>query len=165
MLFSGAPPVCTCGYCAEKKPLFLHVDFGGIRCLQPHAPPPPPTPPYQKQGRDTDGNGNAMLQNLFPRNFKEDIGGRYPRPAPVVKTVTEGLLLPHFCTAAPKCVSIGRLARASHISRPCCDKSVGQSVSPARPVDIAWRGCSLRPSMSAADGKSRRVFRRVLRSR
>ena len=99
-----------------------------------------------------------MLVSLFSKIFKDEIGGRYPRAAPVVKTKRKDILSPIFYTAAPKCVFIRRLPRASHISRSCSkhrNDTVGQSASPARTVDIPWRSCSFRLSVSVADEKYR----------
>ena len=138
-----------------------------MACLQPHAPNLPPTPPYQKRGHNTDDNGKAMLRSLSKNTSKKTSVEDPPVPLLSSKRNRRGFSLSQFYTAAPKCVSIRRLARASHISRPCCehyDESVGQSASPARPVDIQWRSCSFRPSASVADEKSRRLelpFRRL----
>ena len=96
---------------------------------------------------------------FFFELFIEDIGGRYIRAAPVVKKERKHILVAFFPQQRTnKCVSISRLARSSHISRPCCehcDENVGQIASPARPVDIPCHSRSLLSSVSAADEESR----------
>ena len=108
-----------------------------------------------------------MLLSLFCQILQEDIVRRYPRADTVVKTERKDVFVAYFLHSRAKCVSITRPACASHISRPCslhCDESVGQSASLAHAVDIPWRSCSFRPSLSITDVKSRRLrlsFRRL----
>ena len=99
---------------------------------------------------------------FFPKPSKKTSVEDTPVGAPVVKTEEKEIFVA-FYTAAPKRVSIRRLARTSHISRPCCercDESVGQSASPAHP--LTFHGTVL-PSVPVADDKSRHLelsFRR-----
>ena len=62
----GPPRVKVRTLCGQN-PLFLSVDFDVTGFRPPHAPQPPPTPQYQNRGRNTDDNGNSMLQMFFFR--------------------------------------------------------------------------------------------------
>ena len=109
-----------------------------------------------------------MLLSLLSDILQEEIVQRYPRAAPVVKTERKDKFVANFLHSSAQInVSITRPACASQISQPYslhCDESVGQSASPASAVDIPWRSCSFRPSLSVADVKScrlRLLFRRL----
>ena len=102
-----------------------------------------------------------MQLSTFSDMFKENIDRWkiHPRAAPAVKMERKDIFVAYFLHSSAQCVSIRRLARASHISPPCCeycDESVGESASPAHPVDIPYLSCSFRPSVSVADNKSSR---------
>ena len=92
----------------------------------------------------------------FSKTFKEDIGGRYPRWCSCRENGRERDFC-RFLHSGAKCVSIRRMARASHISPPCCERcyeSAGQSASPAH--TLTFHG-AVHPSVPVADDKSRHL--------
>ena len=90
------------GYCADQNPC-SSASNSEVLDASNLTPPSATDAAIPKRGRKTDYYENSMLQSIVLKKSKEDIGGRYPRSAPVVKTEQNGCFIYVLLNHASAC--------------------------------------------------------------